>query len=295
MEPTSRSSREIRTVFSPLVSRTVVTERSIRSPNPCINPEGASTGCSSKTSAHTCAKLPKSKVQHIKAHAHNLWKMADILDGWEEEIRRRILRGDTLRNVSLFLQSALPGVRGLSIRSVRRFCQERRIHYRSHLRDDELDEVVRRCVLNVGHSYGRRSLHGLLRSRGIHVSQQRLGMSLRRTFPLSLFQRRRTMGRAINPIPYRATFYGEKLHMDQNEKLVMYGVVHVVAIDGYSRRIVGFATMPRKNPITIYATIMRPLLLAEGIWDQLRFDHGREFTLVTTVQEYLTQHRVHQE
>ena len=103
------------------------------------------------------------------------------------------------------------------------------------------------------------------------------------------------MGRAINPIPYRATFYSEMLHMDQNEKLVMYGVVHVVAIDGYSHRIVGFATMPRKNPITIYATIMRPLLLAEGIWDQLRFDHGREFALVTTVQEYLTRHRVHQE
>ena len=37
--------------------------------------------------------------------------------------------------------------------------------------------------------------------------------------------------------------------MDQNEKLVMYGAVHVVAVDGYSRKVVGFATMPRKTQL----------------------------------------------
>lgn len=42
-------------------------------------------------------------------------------------------------------------------------------------------------------------------------------------------------------------------------------------------KIVGFFTLPRKNPITIYDTILRPLLLSEGIWDQLRSDHGTEF------------------
>ena len=39
----------------------------------------------------------------------------------------------------------------------------------------------------------------------------------------------------LNPIPYIANFYGENLHMDQNEKLVMFRVVHVLGIDGYSR------------------------------------------------------------
>lgn len=75
----------------------------------------------------------------------------------------------------------------------------------------------------------------------------------------------------------------------------MCGVVHVAAVDGYSRKIVGFSIMPRKNPITIYNTIFRPLLLSEGIWDQLRLDHGTEFTLVSTIQQYLSAHRVHQD
>jgi len=35
--------------------------------------------------------------------------------------------------------------------------------------------------------------------------------------------------------------------MDQNEKLAAYGVVHVCAIDGYSRYIPVFACMPVKN------------------------------------------------
>ena len=59
----------------------------------------------------------------------------------------------------------------------------------------------------------------------------------------------------VNLVPYRANYYGEKLHFGQNEKLVMYGVTHVLAVDGYSRKIVGFVTMPRKNPITIYYTL----------------------------------------
>ena len=99
----------------------------------------------------------------------------------------------------------------------------------------------------------------------------------------------------MNPVPYRARFYGEKIHLDQNEKLVMYGIVHVVAVDGYSRKVVGFSTMPRKNPITIYNTIFRPLLVSDGIWDQVRTDQGTEFTLVATMQRYLASQRMHQE
>jgi len=35
-----------------------------------------------------------------------------------------------------------------------------------------------------------------------------------------------------NPVPYHADYFGHKLHIDQNEKLVMYGVTHVTAVDG---------------------------------------------------------------
>ena len=58
---------------------------------------------------------------------------------------------------------------------------------------------------------------------------------------------------AVNPVSYRGNYFGEKLHFHQNEKLVMYGVTHVQAVDGYSRKIV------RKNPITIYNTVIMQL------------------------------------
>ena len=52
--------------------------------------------------------------------------------------------------------------------------------------------------------------------------------------------------------------------------------------------------MPRKNPITIYNTLFRPLLVSDGIWDQVRTDQGTEFTLIATVQRHLSIYRMHQ-
>jgi len=48
--------------------------------------------------------------------------------------------------------------------------------------------------------------------------------------------------------------------MDQNEKLVMFGVVHVLAVDGYSSKIVAWKSMPVKNNLTIYDTVFRYVL-----------------------------------
>jgi hypothetical protein len=95
----------------------------------------------------------------------------------------------------------------------------------------------------------------------------------------------------INPVPYTASYFGEKLHFDQNEKLNMYGIVHVLAVDGYSRKLVGFITLPSKNPIQIYRLLYRPILEHHGIWDQLRMDHGTEFTLIVSVQQSMSRLR----
>jgi hypothetical protein len=61
----------------------------------------------------------------------------------------------------------------------------------------------------------------------------------------------------INPVPYNATYFGEKLHVDQNEKLINFGVTHVCAVDGFSSKIVGFISMPVKNNIIIYKDLYR--------------------------------------
>ena len=62
--------------------------------------------------------------------------------------------------------------------------------------------------------------------------------------------------RLTNPIPYSSKYFGHKVHIDQNEKLVLFGVTHVCAVDGYSGMIVGFATfLVKNNAIIIWAFI----------------------------------------
>ena len=65
------------------------------------------------------------------------------------------------------------------------------------------------------------------------------------------------MAKNKNVIPYNAAYYGHKLHMDQNEKLAMFGVTHVVALDDFSSHIVKHHSMPIKNNLTIYHEVPR--------------------------------------
>lgn len=134
-------------------------------------------------------------------------------------------------------------------------------------------------------------MHGMLASQGIHVSQARLAAAMELIAPVQYAARRCNIQRMINPFPYHASYYGEKVHLDQNEKCVMFGVTHVLAIDGYSRKIVRFITIPKKNAILIYDLLFRPLLQSEGMWEQVRGDHGTEFTLLITAQLHLSHFR----
>ena len=88
------------------------------------------------------------------------------------------------------------------------------------------------------------------------IAEERVGAALKNTFPRDAEARRQSISRAVNPIPYRADYFGHKLHIDQNEKLGMYGVTRVAEIDGHSRMIVSWATKPVKNNI-IYAEVYR--------------------------------------
>ena len=83
------------------------------------------------------------------------------------------------------------------------------------------------------------------------VCQLRVGQLLQRVNP-GHHQRRVRTHRLTNPISYSADYFGEKTLIDQNEKLVMFGVTHVCAVDGYSGKIVAFTTMPIKNNVIIY-------------------------------------------
>ena len=98
---------------------------------------------------------------------------------------------------------------------------------------------------------------GLLSSQGFHINQQRVRESLCRVSPVYQDARRQDTARQTNPAPYKADYVGHKLHVDQNQKVVMYGVTHVAAVDGYSGIIVGFVSMPIKNNVEIYSNLYR--------------------------------------
>lgn len=93
---------------------------------------------------------------------------------------------------------------------------------------------------------------------GHHVaSEKRIGQSLKRVAPQHHVRRHERTANLRNPQPYHAEYFGHKLHVDQNEKLAMYGVTHVIAIDGYSRYITASSTMAVKNNLVIYDEIYR--------------------------------------
>ena len=85
-------------------------------------------------------------------------------------------------------------------------------------------------MLQVGPNYGRKMMGGFLKAHGFKVSEQRIGEALCRVDPVHHTIRRNLARRSINPTFYKADYFGQKLHVDQNEKIVMYGATHVCAV-----------------------------------------------------------------
>ncbi|KAK7929729.1 hypothetical protein WMY93_006124 [Mugilogobius chulae] len=197
-------------------------------------------------------------------------------------------RGKTHAEISNTLQHL--GLPRCSEMSVRRFCMNHQLRRKRYVNDAQLEIAVLSSIEKTGPSYGRKFMTGYLSSVGVRAAENRIGRVLREVHqPYNQF---RCQGaRNLNPIPYYAGYMGHKLHIDQNEKLVMFGATHVLAIDGFSSKIVAQTTMPVKNNLVIYDQIYRTAVANNGMWDQLRVDHGREFYLTLYVQEKLSQHR----
>lgn len=140
----------------------------------------------------------------------------------------------------------------------------------------------------MGGAYGRKMMKGYLRGcKGINVSEQKLKGIMPSLAPVDHCLRQSNATERKNPAIYSARYFGHKIHMDQNEKLVQYGVTFVMARDGYSGKIVGAAVMPQKNNETIYANVYVAAITEYGLWDQVRVDHGKEFYLSLYIQEKL--------
>ena len=100
-------------------------------------------------------------------------------------------------------------------------------------------------------------MNGYLRSKGRKISKGKVRKALRETNPNTSRGRSNIAARSLNPKVYNASYFGEKLHIDKNEKLVLYDVTYVCARDGYSGMITAAAVMPIKNNLEIYEHMFR--------------------------------------
>lgn len=113
-------------------------------------------------------------------------------------------------------------------------------------------------IVKVGATYGRKMMTGHIKhSTGLRLGVNRVGQALKRVNPRQHHERQTSITRHLNPVPYYAEYFGHKLHLDQNEKLIRYGVTEVIAVDGYSSFITATSVMPLKNNITIYRDVFR--------------------------------------
>ena len=126
-------------------------------------------------------------------------------------------------------------------------------------------------------------LKGYMLSKGNAISERHLRLAIPQVAPIQHRQRQLGQVDCNNPHLYHANYYGEKIHLDQNEKLCLY----VLARDGYSGRITAGVVMSQKNKITIYDEVYLPTVVEDGLWDQVRVDYGREFYLILYIQEKL--------
>ncbi|XP_060782698.1 uncharacterized protein LOC132889896 [Neoarius graeffei] len=202
-------------------------------------------------------------------------------------------QGLSSSKISARISEVSGGGRGFSARNVRRFCAENGVNLMG-LPEEHLELEVAKAITETGPTFGRRMMKGYLAMKGVHAAETRIG-SVLRTMHQPYNEARRQGARNLNPIPYQADYMGQKVHLDQNEKLVMFGVTHVVAIDGFSKKVVGHSTMPIKNNLAIYEDVFRPAVLANGMWDQVHLDHGKEFYLTLFIQELLSSHHYNQE
>lgn len=158
--------------------------------------------------------------------------------------------------------------------------------------DTELLKATEEIVRTHGGYYGRKTVKGALTFLGINASQKRIAQCLQVVNPENHLRRATDTHRQMNPRKYRAPFFGYNLHLDQNEKLVDYGCVVVLSIDGHSGFLVSGCVMPVKNNMAIYDHVYCKAVRDYGLWDQIVVDCGREFVLSLFIQDHLQLHRV---
>ena len=140
---------------------------------------------------------------------------------------------ETYARISETLRTRYREQRGFPEASVKNFCLKVLPKTKKKsVTDNELQNCVAEVSKTGGYTYGRKTMTGLLRASGIKASEKRVRFQMMKTNPC--FHKTRVQNRRpVNVIPYIAPYFLEKVHIDQNEKLQVYGLTYVAAIDGF--------------------------------------------------------------
>lgn len=170
--------------------------------------------------------------------------------------------------------SQIAGLMGISRPTVYKIMKDNNINPAerySSISDSELDNQLVR-IKETHPNVGEVMVAGHLHAQGIHVRRANLRSSLHRVDPDGVVERRRSRLRHRvydNPCPNYVW------HIDGNHKLVRWGFVIHVAIDGFSR-LVTFAETSTNN---LSATVLNHFLQAVDTFGRplrVRTDHGGE-------------------
>ena len=112
-------------------------------------------------------------------------------------------------------------------------------------------------MLLLPHAYGAGTLQGYLRTKSVNISVKNINKILKESIPTAFTARKNDTFDKTNPTPYFLPSLGYKGDIDQNEKLVRYGVGHADFRDGFSGSIENWITLPSKNPIQLYSQFYR--------------------------------------
>jgi hypothetical protein len=186
-----------------------------------------------------------------------------ILHEFRSTIIELIRRGLTSREISDYLISNFGRLRGFAVRSVRRYIETNELRYRPNRENLEIE--VRNTIEQVGAYYGRRMLTGSLRSQNIYASEVRVRLAMMTVDPSNYSARQFDIVRRFNPVPYNSEYFGHKIHIDLNEKLIHYGCIVVGAIDGFSGMVISLFSIHRKNCVDV-CKMYEDLLVNFGIF-----------------------------
>ena len=104
-------------------------------------------------------------------------------------------------------------------------------------------------------------MRGYLMSKGFRISEKNIASALKSVDPDSYDAHRNNTLDRTNPVPYQPLYLGHKLHLDQIEKLISFGVTSVMARNGYSGKIISYGVMLIKNNIAIYDLVYKYVML----------------------------------